>query len=110
MWHLGILVMLLTVATLAGCQSAGDRPAGQRINDVSITAAVQSKLTGDRTSNFARVDVETEAGVVRLSGIVLSADQRKRAEELARQVHGVVRVDNHLQIQNQPIKTGRLHD
>lgn len=109
MWKLGFLAVM-TVAALVGCQSTSDKAAGQRMSDASITAAVQSKLTGDRTSNFARVDVDTEGGVVRLSGVVPSADQRKRAEELARQVNGVVRVNNNLQIQNQPIKTGRLNE
>lgn len=103
-------VVVLAVAACAGCQSTAGQTAGQRMSDASITAAVQGKLTGDRISNFTRVDVETEGGVVSLSGMVLSADQRKRAEELARQVNGVVRVNNNLQIQTQPIKTGQLNE
>jgi osmotically-inducible protein OsmY len=71
------------------------------MTDSRITASVQSKLTADRVSNFARVDVDTERGVVNLSGIVPSADQKARAEELARQVEGVTRVNNNLQIQRQ---------
>jgi hyperosmotically inducible periplasmic protein len=102
------LLLVLAVTALAGCQATGK--AQQSMSDESITAAVQSKLTGDRLSNFTRVDVDTEGGVVQLSGMVLSADQRKRAEELARQVNGVVRVNNNLRIQNQSIRTGRLNE
>jgi osmotically-inducible protein OsmY len=47
---------------------------------------------------------------VQLSGIVQSADQKKRAEELARQVDGVKRVNNNLQIQKEPTRTGRIGD
>jgi hyperosmotically inducible periplasmic protein len=102
--------VVLVLAACAGCQSTTGKTVGQSMSDASITAAVQSKLTGDRISNFTRVDVDTEAGVVNLSGIVLSNDQRKRAEELARQVNGVVRVNNNLQVQNQPVRTGKLND
>lgn len=107
MWR---CVIVLVLTACAGCQSTTGKTAGQSMSDASITAAVQSKLTGDRISNFTRVDVDTEGGVVNLSGIVLSADQRKRAEELARQVNGVVRVNNNLQIQHQPVKTGKLNE
>ena len=102
------LLLVLLLAGLAGCQATG--AAQQKMSDESITAAVQNKLTADRLSNFTRVDVDTEGGVVQLSGTVLSAEQRKRAEELARQVHGVLRVKNNLRIQNQSMRTGRLNE
>lgn len=103
-------VVVLVLALCAGCHSTTGKTAGQSMTDASITAAVQSKLTGDRIGNFTRVDVDTQGGVVNLSGIVLSADQRKRAEELARQVNGVQRVTNNLQVQSQPVKTGKLNE
>lgn len=69
------------------------------MNDSSITAAVQSKLTADRISNFTRVDVDTEQSVVHLSGVVRTSHQKTRAEELAGQVGGVKRVTNNIKIQ-----------
>jgi osmotically-inducible protein OsmY len=36
---------------------------------------------------------------VALNGVVESAEQKRRAEELAKQVDGVRRVDNNLQVQ-----------
>jgi hyperosmotically inducible periplasmic protein len=104
------LLVLTVAAGLAGCQSTSGEVAGQAVSDASITAAVQSTLTGDRTSNFTRVDVGTERGVVHLSGFVPSAAQKKRAEELARRVNGVVRVDNELQIRSQLSTIGRVHE
>jgi osmotically-inducible protein OsmY len=85
---------------LGACQSTTGKTAGQTMTDTKITASVQSKLTADRISNFSRVDVDTERGVVNLSGVVPSADQKSRAEELARQVNGVTRINNNLQIQS----------
>lgn len=83
----------------AGCEKMTGKTAGTTMSDASITAAVQGKLTADRASNFSRIDVDTERGVVHLNGVVQSADQKSRAAELARQVEGVKRVDNNLQIQ-----------
>jgi osmotically-inducible protein OsmY len=90
---------LVAVLGLSACQSTTGKTSGQTMTDGRITAAVQAKLTGDRASNFARIDVDTERGVVNLSGVVPSAEQKNRAEALARQVDGVARVNNNLQIQ-----------
>ena len=44
-----------------------------------------------------------------LTGVVQSADQKAHAAELARQVNGVKKVNNNLQIQDQvPAKTGKM--
>jgi hyperosmotically inducible periplasmic protein len=85
---------------LGACQSTTGKTAGQTMTDSKITASVQSKLTADKVSNFTRVDVDTERGVVNLSGVVPSAEQKSRAEELTRQVNGVTRINNNLQIQS----------
>lgn len=95
------VVALVGMFALSGCQSTTGKTTGQTMTDTRITAAVQAKLTADRISNFARVDVDTERGVVQLSGIVQSPDQKTRAEELTRQVEGVTQVRNNLQIQRQ---------
>jgi len=98
-----VLAALLTM-TIAGCQSSSTasqqaRQAQRTVDNASVTAAVQAKLTGDRQSNFARVDVKADQGVVDLTGAVPSAQQRQRAERLAREVDGVTQVHNHLTVQ-----------
>jgi len=85
---------------LTGCQSTTGKTAGQTMSDASITVAVQKKLTSDRFSNFTRIVVDTERGVVNLSGIVQTEEQRMRMGRLANEVAGVVKVNNNLQIQN----------
>ena len=97
------LVAVCTMALLLGlgaCQSMTGKTAGESMTDTKITAAVQTKLTSDRASNFARIDVDTERGVVNLSGVVPSTDEKRRAEELTRQVNGVTRINNNLQVQS----------
>jgi len=73
--------------------------AGQYVDDTSITASVKAKLIGDKTANLTRIEVDTTNQVVTLNGIVESADQRAKAEQLARQVDGVKSVKNNLQVQ-----------
>ena len=45
------------------------------------------------------VDVETNGGIVYLSGIVASLDARERAVKLAWEVSGVETVVNHLEVE-----------
>lgn len=105
-----MMLMLTFLVTLTGCQSTTGKTAGQTMSDASISTAVQTMLTKDRLSNFSRIDVDTERGVVNLSGVVQTEEQRARAERLAHQVDGVVRVNNNLQVQHQPSKTGKLEN
>ena len=51
---LGISLMILTA-----CQSMTGKTAGQTIDDATVTTSVQAKLTGDKASNFSRIDVDT---------------------------------------------------
>lgn len=104
------LCALLLASGMSACQSTTGKTAGQTMSDASVSTAVQTKLTSDRASNFARVDVDTERGVVNLSGVVESAGQKARAEKLARSVDGVAQVNNNLQVQSPRARTGRLND
>ena len=95
-----VVAGLLVAVVLAGCELHSKQKAQEAIDDASISTAVQAKLTADRSSNFALVSVDSDRGVVHLTGVVASAEQRKRAEELSRQVKGVTHVENSLRIQH----------
>jgi osmotically-inducible protein OsmY len=97
---LNAMVLGAALMLSAGCETMTGKTAGRTVSDASITAAVQGKLTTDRVSNFSRIDVDTERGVVNLGGVVRSAEEKARAAELARQVEGVKRVNNNLQVQS----------
>jgi len=76
------------------------KTAGQSIDDATVTASVQAKLTKDKLSNFSRINVDTDRNVVSLNGVVQTVEDKSRAEDLARQVTGVSNVNNNLQIQS----------
>ena len=99
--HLTRFIFAFAMLSMVGCQPTTGKTAGQTIDDASITTAVQAKLSSDRLSNFSRIDVDTERGVVTLNGVVKSAEQKMRVVELTRQVAGVRTVNNNLQIQAQ---------
>jgi len=94
-----LVVMMLTVFSLAGCQATTGRTAGQNIDDSTLTGSVKTKLASDKVSSLTRIDVDSTNGVVALNGVVESAEQRVRAQELAAQVNGVKKVINNLQVQ-----------
>ncbi len=99
--HVTRFAFALAMLSLVGCQSTTGKTVGQTIDDATITTAVQAKLSSDRLSNFSRIDVDTERGVVTLNGVVKSAEQKMRVIELTREVAGVRTVNNNLQIQAQ---------
>ena len=97
---LSVASMLLAIfLSSSGCTSLTGETAGEYVDDSTITATVKSKLVGEKAANLTRVDVDTTKQVVSLNGIVESADQKQRAEQLAMQVKGVKRVQNNLQVQ-----------
>ena len=71
---------------------------GQAIDDGSVTASVKSKLVEDSTTKAHQINVETQKGVVQLTGFVDSTAAKARAGELARSVDGVATVRNDLEI------------
>jgi hyperosmotically inducible periplasmic protein len=94
-----LAAMFALVFLLVGCQAMTGRTAGQNIDDSNTTAAVKAQLARDKVSSLTRIDVDTNDGVVALNGTVESAEQRGRAEQIARGVGGVKRVINNLQVQ-----------
>lgn len=66
------------------------------LGDAGITAAVKTALAADPGLSALRIEVNTEAGVVRLDGPAPDAKARERAEVLALAPQGVTRVDNRL--------------
>lgn len=93
-----LVAALLVMFTLVGCSSTTGKTAGESVDDASITASVKGKLVADKPSNLTRVDVDTNNATVYLNGVVESAEQKARAEQLAWQAKGVKSVVNNLQV------------
>jgi hyperosmotically inducible protein len=92
------LVLMWLIFSLAGCQAMTGKTAGENIDDASITASVKTKLVAEKASNLTRIDVDTNGGIVYLNGTVQSPQQKAHAEEIARDVKGVKKVVNNLQV------------
>lgn len=66
------------------------------ISDAALTAKVKAALLADKDVSAMAIDVDTQGGVVTLSGRLRDADQANRAVEIARTIDGVKSVENRL--------------
>jgi len=77
---------------------SGDQKATAPVSDAAVTAAVKSKLLGDGKTPGMAVNVDTDDGVVTLSGDVPTAAAHVEALRLARGTKGVKRVVDKLTV------------
>jgi hyperosmotically inducible protein len=71
----------------------------RQIDDTAITASVKSQLATDiELATITGIEVNTTNGVVTLSGQVSTDAEKRRAEEIAQNVDGVVRVTNSIAV------------
>ena len=70
---------------------------GNKVEDAWITTKVKSELATTKGVKSGDVHVDTDSGVVRLSGTVRTPDEAQRAIETALTVKGVDAVDSQLQ-------------
>jgi hyperosmotically inducible protein len=71
---------------------------GEELDDATITTKVEAMMAGDPDVSAWNVDVDTNEGVVRLSGTVEKPEARAEAEKLARNTEGVRRVINDIKV------------
>jgi len=94
-----IALMMALLGIFPGCQALTGETLGENIDDATITTTVKAKLAADKGSSLIRVQVDTDRGLVQLSGVVQSAGDQSRAEQITRAVSGVKSVVNNLQLQ-----------
>jgi len=87
----GILLAILMV--VMGAAIAGERSTGQAIDDTLITTKVKASFAADPQVSALAISVETNNGVVHLSGVVENEAERQRAIQLTQGIDGVKRVD-----------------
>jgi len=71
----------------------------QVMTDAEITSAVKTKLMGDKAVAGLKIDVDTEKGVVTLTGPVNTAAEKAEALRLAKTTKGVASVVDKLTVQ-----------
>jgi hyperosmotically inducible protein len=91
------LLVIGLVWLLSGCQALTGETLGEHIDDTTITSTVKTRLAAEKGTTLTRIQVDTDRGVVQLTGVVENAAERARAEQIARDVKGVKGVRNNLQ-------------
>jgi hyperosmotically inducible periplasmic protein len=99
------LSLLLVAPTIA---SAADNERAR--SDGEITARVKTALIRNDETKARQINVETENGIVQLSGFVDSEQMKAAAAETARSVSGVQEVQNELAVRQGERTTGRATD
>jgi len=77
--------------------AAADK-AGAAVTDAAITTAVKSKLMADPDVGGLKIDVDTNGGIVTLTGNVASRAEAMQAVKIARGTSGVERVVDNLKV------------
>jgi hyperosmotically inducible protein len=71
-------------------------PTADALTDAAITNRISAEIQGDPSMQGADVSINTDKGVVVLSGTVKTHEQTGVASAHAQRQDGVLRVDNHL--------------
>ena len=111
-----VAFIVLILGFVSGCSTARDRhresaSAGadrsggsdHPIDDAALTSKVKAKLLSNDMLSAFKIDVDSQNGIVYLNGVVDSAEQKKKAVEIAENTEGVRRVEDNL-------KVGRLEN
>ncbi len=69
------------------------------LDDATITTKVKTKFLGDTGVPGLKIDVDTKAGVVTLTGTVPTAAEKQRAVELAKATDGVKSVVDRIKVE-----------
>lgn len=93
-----LAVTLVILFFMTACQAMTGETMGQNIDDGSLTSSVKTQLASDKLVTLSRVGVETNNGVVYLTGEVETGEQKSHIGSLSSQVKGVKQVVNNLQV------------
>ena len=94
-----LLAALMASAVVTGCSSTPtQQSAGEAVDDGVVTAKVRAALVADPVTKAHQINVETFKGTVQLSGFVETNEARSRALELARNIDGVRKVKDAMEV------------
>lgn len=95
-----ILALIVVCAVFAvACSSTPTRRAFKEgWHDSVTTSKIKWKMTRDKLVEAHNINVDSWRGVVTLTGRAVSAEEKTKAEEIARQTKGVKSVRNYLDV------------
>ena len=97
-----LLVASVFAVGLGGCATNAterNQTVTERAEDGWITTKIKSDFALDKTVSATAIHVNTDNGVVHLSGVAKNQDEANRAIQIARDVKGVKAVRNEMQVQ-----------
>jgi osmotically-inducible protein OsmY len=97
-----VAVVLLSASAVSGCQTLTGRTAGQHFNDKWLLYETKGRIVAQIPRALTAMNVDVNRGTVYLIGTVATPEQKARAEQIARDVNGVVNVVNHLETSSSP--------
>jgi len=94
-----LLAACMAGTVVAGCSNTPTQESsGQAVDDGVVTAKVKAALVADPVTKAHQINVETFKGTVQLSGFVETDEARTRALQLARDVEGVRKVKDAMEV------------
>jgi osmotically-inducible protein OsmY len=94
-----IALPMASYAEQAGASgAAGKETAKEQVGDAWITTKIKGEFAKDKLVSATKIHVDTDKGVVKLSGQAKNKAEVDRAMSLAKNVKGVVDVRNDVQI------------
>jgi osmotically-inducible protein OsmY len=94
------LAVVGDTTTARPAEPTPSQPTLEPIEDAWITTKIQSQYFLDPLVKGHEINVDTQRGVVTLTGTVASEELKKMAETIARETDGTVRVVNQLTVQS----------
>jgi hyperosmotically inducible protein len=90
--------LLTPLAGYADNTSSSKESVKEHVSDAWITSKIKGEYAKDRTVSAMRIHVDTDNGVVKLTGKAKNQDEVDKAVSLAQNTKGVVSVKNELQV------------
>ena len=78
----------------------GTKTMGQYLDDKMIVSKIKAKLVKEPKIRSLNIDVDVNKGIVTLTGIVKTNEQKERVIEIARSTSGTINVVDNIKVQN----------
>ncbi len=82
----------------AACSRDDGKTVGQNVDDSAINAKVKTAFAQDPGVRAVDIKVDTHLGKVQLSGWADTAEEKARAEQVAKTIPGVKSVENKIEL------------
>jgi osmotically-inducible protein OsmY len=93
-----VIALALSVSVVACTRTKTSESTVPLVDDATITSKVQTAILQDPALKAMQIEVQTYKDTVQLSGYVATPEMLVRAGEIARQVSGVLAVQNNLMV------------